>query len=131
MTLKDIILTIFDKRKEPLSKQEIIKNIFIINQHLSVLYPIEIAELNSINTNSVAQYYYWRSRLGNTKKIPKKIWTKPNKNIDNKKSAKIDNNIRKIFMSYYNLDRKDMDYVMDKYADFVNKVFKEIAKTIK
>jgi len=130
MTLTDILITVFDKSKPPLDDKEIKDSIFIINQYISILYPIAISEFNLMNISPKVQYLYWRSRLGRYKKIPPQLWVKSQKKTENKTNKTgISKETIKGYMSFYLLDKKDMEFLM-KYPKTIETLI-EIEKTKK
>lgn len=126
MKLTDILLTVFDKNKPPLTDQDITKNIFIINQYISIKYPIQVAQFNNMKISPKAQYYYWRDRFGKMKKIPPSFWVKVNKS---KAATKINKNSLAFITKIYNLDRKDI-ISLSKREEFIEEL-KQIEETLK
>lgn len=131
MDLKDILLTVFNRDKPPLSEEDIKKNIFIINQFISIKEPIAVAELNGINVDPSMIYHYWRFRYGKTRNVPSWVWTKPDKKIDNKKKkVTISEQAKDIYIKFHSLDKKDIDWLIDNDPQTVKDI-KDIEKTIK
>lgn len=108
MKLTDILLTVFSD-KEPLSDEDINKNIFIIEYYVSILYPTVIAELGQLKISPIVRYKYLKSMCYKLGKIPNKIWVKINKKEDTKKKKnKLDKESMLLLSNKYTLDRKDI-----------------------
>lgn len=132
MELFDIVKKIFSQNQndwDVVSKNDKVRNFFMINRLMSIQFPIQANQFNKLRISPQPVIDWWRSTLSSRfSKVPYWIYTKTKKkdNVD-KKKLEVNEEVEIFICNKFEISKRDLFYLKSFYPDKYKEWSKDLA----
>lgn len=141
MELFDVVKTVFKKDKawDKVSRNDKVRNFFMINRIMSIQFPIQADQFNHTKISPRPVVDWWHDTLSkHYTKIPGWIFTKTKKsknNVSAKSEFDIDKNVEVFVANKYEISMRDLEdlkrFYPEKYSLWMKSIGEQISMTKK
>lgn len=141
MELFDIVKTVFktDKEWEKVSRNDKIRNFFMINRIMSIQFPSQAHQFNNTKISPRPVVDWWHSTLSKYyTKTPGWIFTKTKKSAVKAKpgvNVEADPEVEKFILSKFEISKRELDdlkrFYPEKYSEWVTRIGEQLGSILK